>query len=274
MEWIATLRNLQGKILLIFLFLPFLLEAQILKKDSIVTTATITAFSTDRSGNIFISLEGGTITKYSPELDSILSYSPQKNGEFSLLEAWHGFKIFGYRKNYQEFYIFDRFLTRDTRYDLDKTGGLFANLATFSSEQNLWVIEESEFRLYKVNLKTNELILSVPLEQVIGPGDHNFTFIREYQNLLFLADTNTGIYIFDNLGNYLKNMPVPGISQFSFKNKEILFIEHDKLHLRPLYQSGDKAIDLGLSQGYSGVLVSGEQIVLVAPHQITLCSLD
>ena len=146
--------------------------------DSLLVADEITAFSQDRTGNIFLTFKGGAITKYSPSMDSLISFSPEKLGDISLLEAWHGFQIFAFYEEFQEFALLDRFLTRDTRYRLSQSSANYVDMCAISSDQNLWVFEENQLRLIKLNLNIRTIDIEVPLEFVLDANEHKITFLR------------------------------------------------------------------------------------------------
>ena len=135
--------------------------------DSLLVKDEITTFSQDRTGNIFLTFKGGAITKYSPIMDSLISFSPNKLGNITLLEAWHGFQIFAFFKEFQEFALLDRFLTRNTRFQLSQSSANYVNMCAISSDQNLWIFEENQFRLIKLNLSIRAIDIEIPLEFVL-----------------------------------------------------------------------------------------------------------
>jgi hypothetical protein len=221
--------------------------------DTLVVEDEITAFSQDRTGNVFLTFKGGAITKYSAEMDSLISFSPEKLGDVTLLEAWHGFQIFSFYEDFQEFALMDRFLTRYTRYRLSQSLENYADMCTISSDQNLWIFEENQLRLIKLNLTIRDIEIDVPLEFILDANDHNITFLREYQNLVFLVDEYSGIYVFDNLGNYLRKIPAAGIKNCSFSGEHLFYVQDNQAHDINLYQEGHKITNIGDGE-YLGVL--------------------
>ena len=236
--------------------------SQLLPSRSLVTDKEITGFSIDRTDNVFIAFEGGAITKYNDALDSMVSFSSVRVGNYNLIEAWHGFQIFAFNEQFQDYILLDRFLTRETRFTLGETGLLFINLGTISSDQNLWLLEENQLLLSKYNIKSRELEISVPLEQVIDNSDHNFSFMKEYQNLLFLADKSTGIYVFDNLGNFLRKIETIGALHFSFYNESLYFLNANVLHEVNLYSNESTEFTLSKND-YIGVLAKDKKVLLI-----------
>lgn len=235
--------------------------------DSLEVETTITAFSKNRSGDIFLAFSGGAITKYNGGLDSIISFSPSKIGDITLIEAGHGFQIFTFYSEFQEFAILDRFLTRDTRYNLSQTSANYIDNCTFSRDQNLWVFEENQMRLVKINLSIREVEVEVPLEFIIDSQDHKISFIKEYQNLVFIVDELSGIYIFDNLGNYLRKIAAQGVRQCSFNNDNLYFIAENELHILSLYNIDVQLIQLP-EDPYLGVLATPQNLYLILPKEV------
>ena len=249
------------------LFTLFSSYGQSIANDTLLVKDEITAFSQDRTGNIFLTFKGGAIVKYSTTLDSLVSFSPIKLGDISLLEAWHGFQIFAFYENFQEYVLLDRFLTRDTRYTLSQSSSNYVDICTISSDQNLWIFEENQLRLIKLNLNVQEIDIEVPLEFILNATEHQITFIREYQNLVFLVDELSGIYIFDNLGNYLRKIETTGIKNCSFRNDHMYYLRNNEVHDINLYQGGHEIINVPAG-AYLGILPTEKTLLLVMKNMV------
>jgi len=200
-------------------------------------------------------------------MDSLISFSPNKLGDITLLEAWHGFQIFAFYEEFQEFVLLDRFLTRDTRYQLSQSSANYADMCTISSDQNLWIFEENQLRLIKLNLNIRAVDIEVPLEFVLDANEHNITFLREYQNLVFLVDEYSGIYVFDNLGNFLRKIDVPGIINCSFRNDHLFFLQNNEVHDINLYQGSHEIIKMSPGD-YLGVLPLEKVFLLIQKDMV------
>ena len=267
MENRARLRSLTVSLIAILGLVQYELSGQPSAIDTLLLENNITAFSKNRSGDIFLAFEGGAITKYNGSLDSIISFSPTKIGDVTRLEAGHGFQIFTFYSEFQEFAILDRFLTRDTRYELSQTSANYIDNCVFSRDQNLWAFEENQMRLVKINLSIREVETEVPLEFIIDSQDHKISFIKEYQNLVFIVDELSGIYIFDNLGNYLRKIDAQGVKQCSFNKDNIYYIEENELQIRSLYGKNMQLAKLPEDQ-YLGVLATPENLYLILPKEV------
>lgn len=206
--------------------------------DSICFNSKITNYSIDASGGLYISLEGGSITKYSASLDSLFTFSPTKVGNTTLLEASNGLVIFAYYDFFQEYVITDRFLSRPVRTKLSSSSLDYIDLATQSLDNNIWLIENAGFRLIKYNVGVDRIEIETALNTVIDTQENDFTFIKEYHNQVFLVDKNSGIYVFDNLGNFSKKIEAK-TDKCSFQGNLIIYLEENEMVMLDLYAGAE-----------------------------------
>lgn len=204
--------------------------------DSICFSKKIIDYSMDATGSIFLSFERGSITKFSSNLDSLFTFSPTKVGNTKLLEAGSGLIIFAFYDFFQEYVLTDRFLARPIRTKLSNSSLNYVDIATPSLDNNIWLIENSGFRLIKYNVALNRIEFETTLNTIISNPESNFTFIKEYQNQVFLVDKNSGIYVFDNLGNYSKKISA-NTTKCSFDNNNIIYLEQNEIVSAGIYST-------------------------------------
>jgi len=200
--------------------------------------------SIDRNGNLFLTTIDGGVHKYSPEGDSIISYSPRKKGRITLIEAWNGLRIFLFFVDLQEYVFLDRFLRPSPFYSFDPEHILFSGIATTAADENIWILDPGDFSLKKYNSILNSVEFSRPLDRILPTQDYEITFVREYQNLLFLVDVNTGIYVFDNLGTYQRHLPIPNLNQIQFFVDKMYFLENNALSIIDIYKGTKVSIPI------------------------------
>ena len=268
----AVSRILPVSLLVIALFGSRTVQSQ---ADTLRFNAPITAFSLSPADDIYLALADGTIIKYAANLDSLLAYSPQRTGRVTLLEAWHGFKVFAFYNDFQAYTIFDRFLSRPVQYLLGETGGYYADMCTLGQDQQLWIYEETGLRLLKINPAYREAEIEIPLEFILDPKAHRISYLKEYQNLLFLVDRQQGIYVFDNMGNYLRQINVPGAGNCQFRQGNLYMIAGGLLHIIELYGTKHKTVPLpagrwqGLLPLQQKILLIGQQMAISMPYPAT-----
>ncbi len=217
----------------------------------------------DAAGSVFLSFEGGSITKYSSTLDSLYSYSPTKVGNTKLLEAGNGLVIFAFYDFFQEYVITDRFLARPTLTKLSSSSLEYIDLATQSLDNNIWLVENAGFRLVKLNVTLNRIEFETALTTILDSPDYHFTFMKEYQNQLFLIDENSGIYVFDNLGNFVKKITAK-TTKCTFENNHLIFLENDTIVQIGIYtnQKNKKSV---FQVNITGIMKHANNTYFVSP---------
>jgi len=240
------------------------------KVTSITHKSPIVTVSLDRYGLFYFADNSGNIFKYDTLGALLFTYSPLKKVDVTLLEAWRNVNIFVFYQSFQEYLILDRFLSQSptTRINPNTIG--FARLATYSYDNNIWIIDETEFSLVKYNLTFGKIDLSTPLDLILDSRTYDMNFIREYQSLVFLNDKNSGVLIFDNMGNYKTKIPVKGLSMVGFYNDEIYFQEGDSIKFINIYTYNERLEQLPELGNYKYVLYTKNNCYLFTTTTISV----
>lgn len=206
--------------------------------------AKVHRISSDYYKGISITDINGLLYKYDSTGRLLNTYSPPKRSKVALLEAERTMNIFLFYENFQEYVFIDRWFNPTQPLSLSRERVGFARLATVALDNNLWLIDDLDFSLKKFNTRFQNIDITTPLNLILDPSEYEITFLREYQNQLFIVDKNSGILVFDNLGNYKTKLPFQNVSWFSFLNDNIYFIQDEELVLYNLYTYKEKRIKL------------------------------
>lgn len=266
-------KHLKVKNLILFVFIAcsIVTYAQELTVLNTISIKEPEKISVDRYYNIYYSDKKENIQKYDKLGNFLLSYSPPKPGEISLIEAWNSIRIFVFYKDFQEFVLLDRFLAPQPIYKIDQNLIGFARMATISADNQLWVIDDDDFSLKKYDLDNQKLSLKTPLELILKAKDYHINFIREYQNLVYVNDRNSGILVFDNMGNYKKKIEITQIETFGFINDELYYLKDNKIMFYNLYNFEERSINLPPAYNVTKVIVSPENIYLFSATNLLIC---
>jgi len=235
-------------------------EGQLLRQVEIKGAVSI---SQDRNGSIYISDKFGTLNRYSSSGDLELTFSTPTRGAVTLLEAWPTLNVLLFYQDFQSITLLNRFLTPIADIDLNGKVG-FARLATFNFESNIWIVDDSDFTLKLWDRQRDQITISTPFNLILNPDNYDITFMREYQNQLFISDRKSGILIFDNLGNYLRTLPYEDVKYFNFSGNEIYFMTEKKLTYYNLYSSEKREVEVAESKF---ALHQREGLVLIDENQ-------
>lgn len=221
----------------IYLFLlPFVSQAQQIRQlEAVKIPKQIGCISSDPYGFIYLADVAGNIYKIDSLGKQFVLASPPRRGQITSIEAYRNVNIFVFYSEYQVYYYYDRFLNPSQSLTFSQTNIGFARIATPSLDQNVWVVDDQDFSLKKYNSTYLSVDINTPLDLIIDPEQYNMNFMREYQNLLFINDANSGVLIFDNMGNYKTRIPVMGLNYISFSGEDMVFLKDGSLHLINIY---------------------------------------
>ncbi|GAB5523596.1 MAG: hypothetical protein Roseis2KO_14680 [Roseivirga sp.] len=253
-----------------------LLSGQTLEKiKSVKLQHRVVNASTDRQGNLYVASNNGDIDRFDKSGDLAYHFSPDKKGNATLIEAWQGLRTFVFYRDFQQYLFLDRFLNNSTPFDIGNGLSTYFELGTIAGDNNLWLIDQQELTLKKLDIEISEFLVETPLNLNLDPDNYELSFIREYQNLLFISDKSSGVLVFDNLGNYLESLPLTGLNHFSFSGNELLGLNAtgDKAMLIDIYTKKEREISLP-DPSYQFVFMENSRLYCVAAKRIDIFKLD
>ncbi len=163
------------------------------------------------------------IFKYNP-FDTLFSrYSELQNGGITFMDVSNPMKITVFYAGVSKVLFLDNTLNPTfTPTDLYALQLETATLVCSSYDNGFWVFDAPSFSLTRVN-SFGEVDRTVKnINQLTGIEELRPTALREKENLLYLADPNYGLFVFDIFGGFLKKIPLPGIADFSVIQKKHL----------------------------------------------------
>ncbi len=268
--------KLRFTILIPILLSSFLLQGQNLTKlKSQKLEHSVVNASIDRQGNIYIASNNGDVDRFDRNGKLAYHFSPDKKGNASLIEAWQGLRTFVFYRDFQQYLFLDRFLNNSVPFDIGNGLSTYFDLCTVAGDNNLWLIDQQELTLKKLDIEINEFLIETPFNLNLDPDDFELTFIREYQNLLFISDKSSGVLVFDNLGNYMESLAVKGLNHFSFSDNELIGLNKtgDTVRLIDIYTKKEREISLP-DLSYQFVFMENSRLYCIAAKRIDIFNLD
>jgi len=223
-------------ILIIYTFHNYTLgqELNLLQEWNVIDVVDATS---DFSGNLYLSNERGVISKYDKNGVLQISYSGSINSSVYSIDVSHTSKIFGFFRDQQSYLILDRFLNPLNEAALNPSFVGYATETAYSADNNLWVFDQSDLSIKKINLLNNIVITSSAIPLVIGEEEWDLLQIEEYQNRLYLYNSSKDIYLFDNLGNYIRKLGINSDCKVCFNGSNMVFIQGSKIKMFNIYNN-------------------------------------
>ena len=229
------------------------------KKIKEFSTQEVNKVSIDRLGNFYLVLEKGVIKKYDTDGNFMNEFSNPEAYPITILEPWNPLRVFIYCRAQQKIVLLDHHLQFLQAVSIDPSLAIEPYLVS-PSVNNFWILDKADYSLKKIDFNTSRVIEEVSVKMVAG-ADHDFTFLREYQNELFLIDQKAGIDILSNLGKAIHTFPVKNMNSLGFLGQEIYYLENGKVHFYDLY-SEDRH-ELAVDPSAQFVLLTDERMVLI-----------
>ncbi len=200
------------KIVLLHIFLLCLVQATTAQDSSFVLVRTyegdIATAAMDHFDNLYIVSGKGQVKKFTASGDSGGVYNQVRNfGKLSTIDVSNPLKILLFYRDFSSIVVLDRFLTPITTIDLRKYSILQPGAIGLSYDNNIWVYDEYDNKLKKINEQGNLLMETSDFRsvfnQTVSPQK-----IMDDNGLVYLADTTNGVFVFDSYGTFQKKIPV------------------------------------------------------------------
>ncbi|ABG57903.1 hypothetical protein [Cytophaga hutchinsonii] len=265
-------RNIRAIFAVVCLFLfAFVSQAQQIRQlEAVKIPKQIGCISSDPYGFIYLTDITGNIYKIDSLGKQFVLASPPRRGQITSIEAYRNVNIFVFYSEYQVYYYYDRFLNPSQSLSFSTSAVGFARIATSSLDQNVWLVDDQDFSLKKYNSTYLSVDINTPLDLIIDPEQYNMNFMREYQNLLFINDANSGVLIFDNMGNYKTRIPVTGLTYVSFSEEDLVFLKDGSLHLINIYTYKERIYTNPIFTGATGVILINNRLYVTTKDAVLI----
>ena len=219
-------------IILLFLFASQSVQAQ---TDTVFRKARIlkgdfVEIAVDNLDNLYTVNSRNQLKKYNANGDSVAVYNDVKQfGKASLIDVSNPLKILLYYRDYATVVTLDRFLNPVHVLDLRNKQILQAKVIGQSYDNKIWVFDEGESKLKKVD--DNGLVLqeTPDFRQLLGKAISPLRIFDENRHV-YIYDSTHGIYVFDYYGSFRHNIMIQGWQNLSITGKFIYGSGRDTLY--------------------------------------------
>ncbi len=226
--------------------------------------------SLDTKDQVYASNTSGDIYLFDQRGKQQNLFSPTRQGRLQQLEASWTVNIFGFSADLQEYRVLDRFLNVLAENSFQLNEITLPKASTLGNNNVIWVWDESDLSLKSLDYLRNLVLQSQPLNLILDSEDLKVAEIREFKNRLFVNVPESGIYIFDNQGNFLKKINLKLDQRMCFYKESLFWVEGKNLKMCSL---GSQAIfDLGTlpSKDIQYLQIGQENIVFVEKDLISI----
>ncbi len=236
-------------------------------QDSLEFDHAIRIIKSDPQKNIYLNDVQGNVLKLDSTGNLIASFAPQQYGQITTMEPWPALRLFLYYENTQSYTFLDRYLSGEQFNRFPPSIG-FASMAAASSDNQIWIIDDRAFSLLKYDFSFNQISLNSSFNQLPEKLDLDPYQMKEYQNRLYVGDHNYGVLVFDNIGNYIKSIPLPAPVIFNFMGDELYYLLEGAIHYIDLYHNDSRELILPGYHSYAQALILGRTAILASGNML------
>ncbi len=188
------------------------------------------SMATDKLQNIYLVGNDDELSKYSKEGKELYTYSNFDLGTITHLDATNPFSILVYYGDFQTAVILDRTLQPIYTFDLFEAQSPRIKAIGMSDDQNVWIYDEDNYRLKKINTQ-GEIAFESPDLSLSINNKYSPDFIIEANGEVLLSQENGEVFIFDNFSRFI------GSEKFNIPNARLqvldghyIFLQKDGIH--------------------------------------------
>jgi hypothetical protein len=175
-----------------------------------------TDFTVDEIGNLYLVINSSQLKKLNKDGDSIAVYNDtRKFGKIHSIDPTNPFKTLVYFKDAAVIVILDRLLAVVQVIDLRKNNIPGARAIRLSYDNNIWVFDELENKIKKIDDKGKLLLESADLRNVFSQAP-SFEQLFDNSRSLHLYDPKQGWFVFDYYGAFIKKYAFAGWKDVMF----------------------------------------------------------
>ena len=210
------------------------------EKLGVIDITDIHSAYVDRPGDLYILQTNNTLKKFDT-LGKLIH--EQKFEQYpTTFDPRDGARMFFYSNKTQRC----SFFSQETKQEfiIEPHYAVNPTLVCSAGDNQLWILDQSDWSLKRVHPGQSRVLVESQIDQAQFNGSPEITFMREYQNFLFVIEKNTGILIFNSLGLQIKKLELPGITHFNFLGEELYYKKNDSLVFYDLFDTSMREVPI------------------------------
>lgn len=234
----------------------------------------ISSFTVDNLGELYIINTDNQLKKYDEKGDSIGVFNQvTKYGKLSYVEAQNPWKAILFYKSYSTIVLLDKYLNMLSSINLRQQNIFQVNALTTAYDNNIWLFDEQDNKLKKIDDGGNTLFESVDFRLLFDPAPSPHKII-DSDGFLYLYDPEKGLYIFDYYGSFKSKLPFLHWTDIAVFDKQIYGFDKENLYrYNPPFPDAKKYILPAEMQGNNAIKISNHKIYILKNQQLKIYSL-
>ncbi len=234
----------------------------------------ISSFTVDNLGELYIINTDNQLKKYNEKGDSVGVFNQvTKYGKLSYVEAQNPWKAILFYQDYSTIVLLDKYLNVLTNINLRKQNIFKVRAVTTSYDNNIWLYDEQENKLKKIDDTGNKIFESVDFRLLFDSVPSPQKIIDD-DGFVYLYDPEKGLYIFDYYGSFKSRLLFLNWTDVTVIDKFIYGFDKNNLYRYAPPLPDIKKYNLPFAaQNNSSLKVSNHRIYILKNQQLEIYSL-
>lgn len=191
---------------------------------------SFTYFNVDNLDNVYLINKSYQLKKIKANGDSVAVFNDvKKYGNPDYVDVTNPLKSLLYYKNYSTVVVLDRLLIVRNTINLRKQNIFYVNAVTLSYDNYMWIFDEEDFRLKKIDEEGKIVQSSVDWRMLFDSVPAPVKII-DRDNFLYVYDPAKGFYIFDYYGGFKNKLSFLNWSNVEVNGNNVYGFEGSKLY--------------------------------------------
>lgn len=235
----------------------------------------ISSFAVDNLGELYIINTDNQLKKYNEKGDSVGVFNQvTRYGKLTYVEAQNPWKVILFYQNFSTIVLLDKYLNVLGNINLRNKNIFRVKAVTTSYDNNIWLFDEQDNKLKKIDDAGNLLSESVDFRLLFDsvPTPQK---ILDRDGFVYLYDSQKGIYVFDYYGSFKTKLSFFNWTNFSVIGKTIYGFDKENLYkyTAPLPDINKYKLPVAL-QNNNFIQLSNHKIYILKDQQLQIYSLQ
>jgi hypothetical protein len=183
----------------------------------------------DNLDNLYLISTTGQVRKFNANGDSAGIYNQTRNyGKLYSIDVSNPLKPILFFKDFSTIVLLDRFLSNRGVLDLRKLNILQPGAVGLAYDNTIWVFDEYDNKLKKIDDQGNKLLETADFRTALNTTIRPQKIIND-NGLVYLADTASGVFVFDNYGSFKKKIALKNWSSLLIKENYLIHTVGDEI---------------------------------------------
>lgn len=264
-----------GRLSLVILLMYVLVFKCFAQKTNVNFIASnVENIAADNLGNLYLVSPEGQIKKLDSKLDSVGLFNNKRQlGNIDYIDVSNPLKILVFYKNFSTILVLDRFMNIKAVVDLRKQNILQTSAIALSFDNLVWVYDELENKVKKVDENGNVLFESTDLRLVfndIKPIEK----IIDSNGKLYLYNKTQGLMQFDYYGALKKKFSFLNYNQVCVQQEKFYGFKDSTIEISNINLLTTSSKSYPIIQGFSKIVLQGNKLYFVKNNQLYTTSIN